>query len=245
MELTPWSQGGVADSFLARRNPVVKLAVLTVISVVSLFLDDPYPAALLWFWLLAGVAWAGRISASVLLGAQAGFGGFALGTLVVQVVTRPDDPNALPLGIALALRTMVIGTASIGFLASTGAVELVSSLAQNARLPARVCYALLAGYRMLEELPREWSLLAAAHAVRDPRPRRPGPRAICRRAFTLLVISIRKGERLAHSLDLRGADRQPRTVWRPIRVAASDWIFGCSVVVAALATMAATPLFLP
>lgn len=245
MDVTPWSEAATPCSPLARRNPTVKLAVLTVISTSTLFLDHPAPAAVMWLWLLLGLSWAGRLRPMVLLVAQLGFGGFAAGTLLANLVTRPDDPHALTLSVALALRTMVIGTASVGFLATTDALALVSSLHQTAGLPARLTYSLLAGYRMLEELPREWSLLAAAHSVRDPQPKRPGVGAIGRRCFALLVISIRKGERMAHSLDLRGADRQPRTIWRVIPVQLSDGVFCAAAVTATLLTVSLVPTSWP
>ena len=242
MSRVVWRREAPATSPLAARNPAVKLGVLFALSVGVLFWLDPVRPTFAWALLLVGTVAGARVPTRPLVAAQVALAGFALGTLLVNIVARPGDPHAVGLAISLAARTMVIGTASVAFIASTDAVSLVSSLHQNARLPARLAYPLLAGYRMLEELPREWELLAAAHAVRDVRSRtRPGVTAVARRTFALLVITIRKGERLAHSLELRGLDRQPRTVWRRVRVSAADWALaaGVTAAYAAVAIIAA------
>ena len=226
----PWDRTPVASSLLATRNPLVKLIVLFVVSIVVMFWFDPLRPGVLWALLLVGTVVGAKLSPKALLVSQLVFAGFALGTLLVNIVTRPDDPDALAIGFSLAFRTMAIGTASVAFIASTDAVALVTSLHENGRLPARFAYSLLAGYRILEDLPREWALLAAADGVRDPQQRRPGAAALGRRAFALLVVSIRKGERLAQSLELRGLERQPRTLWRPVVITPADAAFACAVV---------------
>ena len=136
-------------------------------------------------------------------------------------------------GAALGMRTLLIGVLAIAFLTSTDGVALMTSLHHNARLSARITYAVLAGYRMLEEMPREWQTIRQAHAVRSPRrsggglPR--GARPLARAAFTLLVVSIRKGERMAVSLESRGLGLTPRSTWRPVQVQPADWAFAAVV----------------
>jgi len=108
-----------------------------------------------------------------------------------------------------------------------------------------VTYAVLAGYRTLEELPREWQLIRHAHAVRAGadargRPRR-GVGAFGRAAFALLVVSLRRAERLAIALESRGLGLTPRTTWRPVALTRSDGVFAAGViaVVAGVLTVSA------
>jgi len=198
---TPW---------LTRRNPTVKLALLFVCSAVTLFLLDPLTLAVLYA--LAAVAVATRVGWRRLLAAQLPFVAFGVGLVVVNALSRPGTAvltglpvrvtvEGLVVGLALALRTLVIGMLSVGFLVSTPPQLLMTSLTQHARLSPRISYSMLAGSRLLHVLPQQWQTIRDAHAVRAPLDRRGrpvfGPRAFARSAFALLVVSIRAGERIA------------------------------------------------
>jgi energy-coupling factor transport system permease protein len=143
--------------------------------------------------------------------------------------------EGLVIGAALAARTLAIGILAIGFVLTTDSLSLMTSLHQNARLPARPSYALMAGYRLLQQLPGEWAGIRDAQAVRAPLRRdgtvRTGPAAFGRAGFALLVLAIRRGEQMARSLESRGLGLTPRTVWHPVRIGAVDVIFGASTLV--------------
>lgn len=233
------TRAAVTDSPLARRNPTIKLAVLVIVSLAAMFLLDPLTPAVLYVLALVGVKISVRVPARVLAVAHVPFLAFAFGVFVVNALSRPGavlwqagplrvTEEGLSVGAALAARTLLIGVLAIGFLLSTDAVLLMTSLHQNARLGARITYAILAGYRMLQEMPREWSTIRHAHTVRaklhgdDARPPR-SPRHLAGVIFTLLVVSVRKGERIAQALESRGLGLHPRTTWQPVRVTAADW----------------------
>ncbi|GAA4428895.1 hypothetical protein GCM10023169_30570 [Georgenia halophila] len=234
----------VAESPLARRNPTMKLALLVLVSVVAVFVLDPLTPSVLYLLGLAAVVTTVRPPARTLALAHVPFAAFALGVFIVNALARPGEilwqagplritVEGLEIGGALAARTLLIGILAIGFLLSTDGVALMTSLHQNARLGARVTYAILAGYRMLQEMPREWTTIRQAHTVRaDPRdgggpPR--GPRHLGGVIFTLLVVSVRKGERMAQALESRGLGLEPRTTWRPVRVTGADWAMAGAV----------------
>jgi energy-coupling factor transport system permease protein len=246
--------GAVAPSPLSRRNPTIKLALLFLVSLVLLFVFDPVTPGVLYLLGLAAVLGFARIPARTLLLAHLPFVGFALGILIVNALSRPgevlvDFPpirvtvEGLVVGSSLALRTMSIGILSIGFVATTEPVALMTSLNQHARLSARVTFAVLAGYRMLQQLPREWQVIRQAQSVRSPlRARgdtRFGVRAFGRAAFALLVVSLRRGERMSQSLESRGLGMGERTVWRPVPLGAGDWLLlvGTLAVVALVMTV--------
>ncbi len=243
-----------ADSPLARRNPTVKLALLAIVSLAAMFLLDPVTPAVLYVLGLVGIAVSVRVPARTLAVAHVPFLAFALGVFIVNALSRSGTvlwqagalrvtEQGLSVGAALAARTLLIGVLAVGFLLSTDAVALMTSLHQNARLGARITYAILAGYRMLQEMPREWSTIRHAHTVRadlrdgDARPPR-SPRHLAGVIFTLLVVSVRKGERMSQALESRGLGLQPRTTWRPVRVTGADWGLAAGVLTVLAAVVA-------
>lgn len=232
---------------LARRNPTVKLVLLFMISLAMMFVFDPVTPVVLYLIGLVAVLASARIPARILLLAHIPFVGFAFSLLMVNALSRPGEVvldmiglrvtvEGLTVGASLALRTMVIGILSIAFVASTDGVSLMTSLHQHARLSARVTYAILAGYRMLQEMPHEWRLIRHAHAVRAPLRSNGQPssglRVFGRAAFSLLVVSLRKGERMAESLESRGLGLPERSTWRPVPLGRADWLFAVAVLTA-------------
>ncbi|MCU1542710.1 MAG: cobalt transport protein [Microbacteriaceae bacterium] len=247
----------VVDSSLARRNPTVKLALLFLVSLVLLFVFDPVTPAVLYVVSLGAVVAAARIRPRVLLAAHLPFVGVALGLVLVNALSRPGTvlfaagplrvtEEGLSTGGALALRTLVIGLLSLAFVASTDGVRLMSSLHSHARLGVRITYAVLAGYRTLGELPVEWQLIRQAQSVRMPLTRRGRPRAgltvFARSAFALLVVSLRRAERMAVALESRGVGLEPRSTWRPVALTRTDWVFAAGVVAVLGAVLTASAL---
>jgi len=239
--------GSATAPWLQRRNPTVKLALLFACSVVTLFLLDPLTLAVLYALAAVGVALGARVGGRRLLLAQLPFVGFGVGLVVVNALSRPGTVllpelpvrvtvEGLRVGLALALRTLVIGVLSVGFLLSTPPQLLMTSLTQHARLSPRISYAMLAGYRLLHVLPQQWQTIRDAQAVRAPLDRRGrpvlGPRAFGRSAFALLVVSIRAGERIALALESRGLGTGPRTTWRPVPLDRRDLLFVLGVAAA-------------
>ncbi|MDC7121019.1 energy-coupling factor transporter transmembrane protein EcfT [Cellulomonas fimi] len=220
------------DSVLHRRNPTVKLAVSSVVSLVLLVPVDPWTPGLLLLLALPAATVAGRLGARTVLRAVALFAPFALSVLAVNAVTCPGQvvwrgvglevtTTGLSVGGALALRALLVGVLSVAFTLTTDAGRLMTSLHQHARLGPRATFAVLAGYRVLEQLPERWETVRRAQAVREPgrRPGAPLPRdagALARAAFAVLVVSLRQGERLAVALEQRGLGAGPRTVARPV-----------------------------
>lgn len=232
------------ESPLARRNPTVKLALVFVVSMGLMFLLDPISTWSLYLLALGGVVIGTRIRPRTLVLAQVPFVAFGFGVFWINVLSRPGEwiwqvgvlrvsLDGITIGAALAARALTIGVLSIGFIYSTDAVRLMASLHQHARLPARVSYAVMSGYRLLEQLGREWVTIRHAQDVRAPldargRPRR-GWRPFSSAAFTLLVTALRRGERVAESLESRGLGLQPRTVWRPVPLGAADLLLAVGV----------------
>lgn len=231
-----------ATSWLARRNPTVKAAILLAASLATLGFLDPRPLLALYALALVAVGCGARVPARTLVLGQVPFVVFGVGLVAVNALSRPGTPvvegapvsvEGLTVGVALALRGLVIGVLTIGFLSSTPPRDLMVSLVQHARLSPRYAYSVLAGHRMLAAMPARWATVRAAQAVRAPlrrgRPRF-GVADAGRAAFALLVTSIRSSERIALALESRGLGERPRTVWRPVPIGRADVVLVLLVV---------------
>ena len=227
------------DSALHRRNPAVKVVVLLLLSTGVVGVYDPWTPAALYLLTVPAVLVAGRIPWRVLASAQLFFAPFAVSILVVNALTRPGSPVdlgpvhatdvGLAVGLSLMARTMLVGLLSTTFVLTTDAARLMTSLHQQARLGARGTYAVLAGYRMLEQLPERWTTIRLAQGARElPRPEAGpprSPRALSRASFTLLVVTLRQSERMATAMETRGLGSGPRTVFRPVGLDRGDALF--------------------
>ncbi|AEE46511.1 energy-coupling factor transporter transmembrane component T family protein [Cellulomonas fimi] len=242
------------DSLLHRRNPTVKLAVTFAVSGAMLVPVDPWTPGVLLALTVPAVVVAGRLPVAVVARALALFTPFAVSVLAVNAVTRDGEVLArvaglevtttgLSVGASLFLRTVLVGLLSAAFTLTTDAGRLMTSLHQHARLGPRATFAVLAGYRVLEQLPDRWTTVRQAQAVRSPA-RRPGaplprdPGSLARAAFAVLVVSIRQGERLAIALETRGLGTGPRTVARPVPLDRRDGALAAVVLAVVAGTLA-------
>ena len=238
---------------LARRDPTVLLGLLTALSIVCITLTDPAPLLVLYALLAAGTMLGLRLGPLALARAQAPFVLFAAGVLMVNVLSRPghepwpDLPvrvtsEGIVLGAALALRALVIGLGAVAVVRASDPGRTMTSLRTHARLPARIALALLAGQRLLEDLPRRWATITRAHRLRRPpsadgTPARLGPRAMARCAFALLVDAIRSSTRIAFALESRGLCTGERTQWRTAALTRTDGALVVGVVLAVAAVL--------
>ena len=238
---------------LARRDPTVLLGLLTALSIVCITLTDPAPLLVLYALLAAGTMLGLRLGPLALARAQAPFVLFAAGVLMVNVLSRPgDEPwpdlpvrvtsEGIVLGAALALRALVIGLGAVAVVRASDPGRTMTSLRTHARLPARIALALLAGQRLLEDLPRRWATITRAHRLRRPpsadgTPARLGPRAMARCAFALLVDAIRSSTRIAFALESRGLGTGERTQWRTAALTRTDGALVVGVVLAVAAVL--------
>lgn len=247
---------GGAPRPLERCDPSVLLGVVVAVPLVLVRAHHAPPLVALWMGAVVGVLATTRVGVRRLALAQLPFVWFGVSLLLVNAVTRDGVVLATPgpfevtddglrMGTALAARTMLVGVCATGLLTAVDPARLLTSLHLVARLPVRPTYALLAAYRLLDDLPAEWLAVRRAHAVRLPvqpgrRRRLPRtPAALGRAAFVLLVTSLRRAERVAIALESRGLgapDTAARTTWRTAHV---TWRDGVLVVVVGAALVIA------
>lgn len=225
---------GPAVPWLARTEPAVLLAVVVAVPLVLVRTYAVASLLVLWGLAVVGVLTLTDLGPRRLALAQLPFVSFGTSLVMVNAVTRGGTvvaelgplevtDDGLAMGAALAVRTLLVGTCAVAFLAVVDPGRLLTSLHLVARLPVRVTCAALAAHRLLDDLPAEWTAIRRAHAARRP-VRADGTRAPARdvrslatAAFALLATSIRRAERIAVALESRALGALPRgerTVWR-------------------------------
>ncbi|QHC66792.1 energy-coupling factor transporter transmembrane protein EcfT [Rathayibacter sp. VKM Ac-2759] len=241
---------------IARANPVAKLLASLVIALVLVLTVDTVSAATALVLELLVLPFAGlrpgellrRTSplwiAAPLAGVTTVLYGRDEGSVLAQFLFISVTEGSLALGAAIALRVLAIGLPSVVLIATTDPTDLADGLAQILRLPSRFVLGGLAGMRLVGLLVEDWRTLAMARRARGLADGR-GPvhavRSLVSRAFSLLVLAIRRGSRLATAMEAKGfGSDTPRTWARESRLAPGDLLLVLGgVVIAALAVVAA------
>lgn len=242
----------VADAPLSRRNPAAKLLAAAVVMLGLLLSSDGLTPALVLAAELAALPLAGLgprslwrrgwplavgllgVFLSNLLLARSDTG-TRLASLGPLVVTGDE----LAVAATVAVRLAGVALPGLYFVATTDPVDLADSLVQQWRASPRFAYGALAAFRLLPLLGQEWRTIAAARRARGVDAGRDPVRALRlfgSQVFTLLVVAIRRGTRLATAMDARGFDAGvERSRAREQRVGRPDVL----LVLAALALVAA------
>jgi len=144
--------------------------------------------------------------------------------LVAVGPLRLTEPG-LEAGLALALRVGVIGLTSVLVFAPADLTRLADALVQQLHLPDRLAYGSVAAMGLAPRIAADWQATGAARRLRGLAPRTPPGRlaAVPGRLLVVLVMALRRGERLALAMDARGFDSgQPRSRFRRVRAGRLD-----------------------
>jgi energy-coupling factor transport system permease protein len=242
----------IRPSAVARLNPVSKLSVALIVSIALLLSIDWVSAGvalaleamlLLWcglnpreFWLRTSPVWIAAPMAcltTILYGEDSG-------ALLAQVGFVSVTEGSLYLGLAIGLRVLAIGLPGVVLLATTDPTDLADGLSQVLRLPSRFVLGGLAGLRLVGMFMEDWrtlSLARRARGVGDGGGARARTRRFVGPAFALLVLSIRRGSKLATAMEAKGFGSDERRTWaRPSTLGAADLVLvGIGVLIAGTA----------
>jgi energy-coupling factor transport system permease protein len=239
-------------TLLAQRDPAVKLAVVLALSLLLIFIVDPTTPAL-FLALAIAAALAGGARPRTVLRALVPLAVLGIGFVWSNAVFFASQGGAtwtigpfhaseagLRFGLAIAIRGIAIGMFSLAFVWTTDPTDLVASLIQHARVPFRIGYPLLAGYRFLPFFADEYAQVRLARRVRGAAAR--GPLDRMREAVselvTLLSDATRRATRIAIAMDARAfAAATQRTYYREARLTWGDAIFVLLAVAAAAALL--------
>ncbi|WP_101848144.1 energy-coupling factor transporter transmembrane component T family protein [Zhihengliuella sp. ISTPL4] len=221
---------------VARINPVAKLGVSALIAVPLILTLDPVSAAVALaleavLFLFAGIGWREFWVrtwpvwlAAPLTGLTIALYGETSGTVYVDWFVLRISEGSLALAFATMLRVLAIALPSVVLFITVDPTDLADGLGQILRLPARFVLGALAGLRMVGLFLDDWRALELARRARGV-----ADRGRIRRffgmAFALLVLSIRRGAKLATAMEARGFGAPGRRTWaRASRFGAAEWI---------------------
>jgi energy-coupling factor transport system permease protein len=207
-----------------RLNPVSKLVASAVISMALVLSID---------WVSASVAlameavlflWAGLGPRRFFLRTLPAWIAAPLGAVTILLYGRPSgethfqfllihiSDGSIELAIATFLRVLAIALPAIVLFATIDPTDLADGLAQVLKLPARFVIGALAGLRLVGLFLEDWKSLELARRARGIADR--GKiRRFASQAFALLVLSIRRGSKLATAMEARGFGSSATRTW--------------------------------
>lgn len=230
----------MAPVYLNNVNPSVKaLTILVLVLILALLFDPVTPVLFTMFTVLVTFLF-GRFRKKYYLFYFLPFTIFAFGMFwtTIAFADPPQNPaqTIVLLGwevpeedflvaLSLSFRVLAFATLSLLFMFTTNMVEFLLSLMQQLRLPPKLAYGIMAGYRFLPMLKTEFDQIRAAHRVRGVGTESRWKRSR-RFAVPLLAGAIRKAERTALAMESKGfTGSRERTFYRNLKVRRRDWLF--------------------
>lgn len=227
-------------------NPSIKAFTVVLLVLLLSFVFDPVTPLLYWL-LIVGVTFLfGKVEVRKWFLIFIPFFMVALGYVWTSAVfSNPPEQTelvtyaaigpfeltnyGLSTGLSLGLRVLCFAGLSLLFVLTTDPVKFILSLVQQCKLPPKLAYGLLAGYRFLPLLTEEVKIIRHAHKVRGVH-REKGFRgklsSLKRYAIPLLASAIRKAERAAIAMESKGfTGSRNRTYYHQINIRKQDWLF--------------------
>ncbi|TXN29656.1 energy-coupling factor transporter transmembrane component T family protein [Lacisediminihabitans profunda] len=245
----------IRASTIASVNPVAKLIAAILLALVLLLSIDwasalvalvlealllPFAGlAARQFWLRTAPLWFAAPLAcltTVLYGRDSG-------DLLWQAGFVSVTEGSVSLGVAIGVRILAIGLPGIVLFATTDPTDLADGLGQVLRLPSRFVIGGLAGLRLVGLFIEDWRFLALARRARGVGDSNLVSR-IAGQGFSLLVLSVRRGSKLATAMEAKGfGSRRERTWARESTFGRREWtLVAIAVVIAVLAVTLAVAL---
>jgi energy-coupling factor transport system permease protein len=235
---------------LGRTSPVAKLVVVGAWVAGLALTTNPRPPIAIGAIGLASALVLGRVRPVALATALAPLAFAALTVGFFNAVLNPANGNpalaavaslgpirltapALAAGLALACRVGAVATLGIAFALTTDTTRLVDALVQQARLPERFAYGALAAFQAIPRLAQDLIALRESRRIRGLRATW-HPRIL----VGLLVLAIRRADRLAVAMDARGFGSGARSRFRVEVWSARDWVLlssGAAILAVAMA----------
>lgn len=239
-----------------RVNPVAKLTAALVLSITLLFSVDWVSASVALALELVLFCWAGVpartffartwpvIMAAPLAGLTTLLYGQQSGRAYWDFLLIHVTEGSVQLGLATCLRVLAIGLAGVVLFITIDPTDLADGLGQIVKLPARFVLGSLAAMRLVGLLIDDWRSLELARRARgvgDSSGIGGNLKRWLNQAFSLLVLSIRRGSKLATAMEARGFGAATERSWaRESVFAARDWmLIAIAVLVSAAAVTSA------
>lgn len=221
---------------IAGINPVAKLGAAFVIAAPLILTIDWVSAAtalvlesvlfvfagLTWreFWVRTSPVWIAAPLTAVTIALY----GAVDGQVFVEWFLVRISEGSLALAVATFFRVLAIGLPAVVLFVTVDPTDLADGLAQILRLPSRFVLGALAGMRLIGLLTDDWRALGLARRARGVADQG-RIRRLFGMAFALLVLSIRRGSKLATAMEARGFGGAGTRTWaRESRFGGREWV---------------------
>ena len=237
---------------LASVNPVAKVAATVPLSIVLILTLDIVSASVaivcelvvFTFVGLGSVLWSPRTLpvwiAAPLTGLSIVLNGAPSGETLWDFGVIHVTEGSVEIGVATTVRVIAIALPAVVLFLTIDPTDLADGLAQTLKLPSRFVLGALAALRLVGSAVDDWRTLNLARRARGV-----GDSGVIRRmlgqAFSLLVLSIRRGGILATAMEARGFGADVERTWaRQAHFGWTEWVvIGVGCLVAALSATVA------
>lgn len=226
-------------------NPSIKAVTVFITGVLLAFLYDPITPLMYLIFTIAVTFTLGKISIKRWLLLFTPFVFLSIGFAWMTMLYSGDKfsggeivfsfwwfevtSDSVMVAISLALRSLCFTALSFMFILTTNSTKFMLSLMQQLKLPPKLTYGILAGYRFLPTFRHELEILRQAHRIRGlgkPKGIKERLLQVRRYLIPLMANAIRKAERVAIAMESKGFTGSPdRTHYYKITVEKKDWIF--------------------
>ncbi|PYF05262.1 energy-coupling factor transporter transmembrane component T family protein [Ureibacillus chungkukjangi] len=154
---------------------------------------------------------------------------FSGGEVIFSLWSLEVTSDSFWTGISLGLRSLSFAALSLLFILTTDSTKFMLSLMQQCKLPPKLTFGILAGYRFLPTFRYELQVLKQAHRIRGvgrARGVKERLHQFRRYAIPLLANAIRKAERVALAMESKGfTGESDRTHYHEMSINKRDWVF--------------------
>jgi len=230
-------------SFLAFLNPSVKL--LSHLLVMFLLMTIPNPKVTFWIWILGvfiGIFLGGWRIRYLLKRLLPYLGFFILVFWMMAAFGEGKETiwkwawfhitvESMNHGLTISLRMLGFVTYGMLFTSTTDLTLLIMSLIHQCKLSPKWAYGLLAGFRFIPLFQSEFNQMKMAHKVRGYKQKNSW-KSFMRYALPLFTQGIRKSERIAIAMEVRGfTGTRDRTYYQTTEVMTKDVAYLLSLLI--------------
>ncbi|MGJ7911085.1 energy-coupling factor transporter transmembrane component T family protein [Neobacillus sp. LXY-1] len=231
------------DSFLASLNPSMKL--LSHLLVMFLLMTITNPKVTFGIWVLGvfiGIFLGGWRIRYLLKSLLPYLGFFILVFWMMAAFGEGEETiwkwawfhitaESMNHGLTIAIRMLGFVTYGLLFTSTTDLTLLIMSFIHQCKLSPKWAYGLLAGFRFIPLFQTEFNQMKIAHKVRGYKQKKSW-KAFMRYSLPLFTQGIRKSERIAIAMEVRGfTGARDRTYYQTARVVTKDVAYLLSLLI--------------
>ncbi|MFT4416639.1 energy-coupling factor transporter transmembrane component T family protein [Fredinandcohnia humi] len=240
------------DTFLAYLNPCIKLLSHLLVMILLMTITNPKVAFEIWILgVFIGIFLGGWRLIYILKRLLPYLGIFILVFWMMAAFGEGEETvwkwawfhitvESINHGLTIALRMLGFITYGLLFTSTTDLTLLIMSLIHQCKLSPKWAYGLIAGFRFIPLFQSELNQIKIAHKIRGYKPKNSW-KAFIRYSLPLFTQGIRKAERIAVAMEVRGfTGARDRTYYQTTIVEVKDWSYLLSLLIVVMGFMILT-----